>query len=129
MKGLGPPAQRQCAEVAGLRPRQRAEGRQRIRRCDEEASDFAGRLLEASRRVHDVAVEDDRTAHLADLAGDDFTQMQGRAQLRLHAEALAKRARVAASASRIAKKQRSGRASGTPSASTQVMTTSSPTYW
>ena len=35
----------------------------------------------------------------------------------------------AASAARIAKKQRSARASATPSASTQVTTISSPTYW
>ena len=54
----------------------------------------AGRLLEARGRVHDVAMEDDGTAHLADLAGDDLAQVQGSTQLRLHAKALNKPVRV-----------------------------------
>src|SRR5664279_1527513 len=83
MEGLDSSAQRQRAEVAGTDVGRRSQGGERFRRCDEQASDFAGRLLEAPGRVHDVAMEDDRTAHLADLAGDDFTQVQGRTQLRL----------------------------------------------
>jgi hypothetical protein len=88
MDGLDSPAQRQQAKIVGSNVGRRNEGAERFRRCDEQASDFAGRLLQAPGRVHDVAMEDDRTAHLTDLAGDDLGQMQGRTQLRLHAEAL-----------------------------------------
>jgi hypothetical protein len=41
-------------------------------RSDERASDFAGRLLETSGRIYDVAMKDDRTAHFADRAADHF---------------------------------------------------------
>ena len=122
-------AQRQCAKVVGTDLGRRTQGGERLRRCDEEASEFSGRLLEPPGRVHDVAMEDDCPAHLADLAGDDLTQMQGRTQVRLHAKASDEPFASAASAARIAKKQRNARASATPSASTQVMTISSPTYW
>src|SRR6185295_9581534 len=94
MDVLDSSAQRQRAEVAGPDFRRRADGAERICRCDERASEFARRLLEAPGRVHDVAVEDDRPAHLADLAGDDLAQMQRRTQLGLHAEALDEPVRV-----------------------------------
>ena len=74
-------------------------------------------------------MEDDRAAHLADLAGDDLAQMQSRTQLRSRPEALDEAVGVRASAALIAKTQRNARASATPSASAQVMTISSPTYW
>src|SRR5213075_1608664 len=88
MDGLDASAQRQRAKVVGTDFGRRIEGGERLRRCDEEASDLAGRLLEAPGRVHDVAMEDDRSAHLADLAGDDFAEMQGRTQRRLNTKAL-----------------------------------------
>jgi hypothetical protein len=62
----------QRTKVVGTDFGRRTNGGERFRRCDEEASDFAGRLLEAPGGVHDVAMEDDRTAHLADLPGDDL---------------------------------------------------------
>jgi hypothetical protein len=96
MDGLDPSAHRQRAKVVGTDVGRRIKGGERLRRCDEEASDFAGRLLEAPGRVHDVAMKDDRTAHLAHLAGDDLTQVQGRTQARLHAKALDEPVRVRA---------------------------------
>src|SRR5688572_96920 len=94
MDGLDASAHRQRAKGTGTDFGRRIKGGERFRRCDEEASDFAGRLLEAPGGVHDVAMEDDRTAHLADLAGDDLAQMQGRTQRRLHAKALDEPVRV-----------------------------------
>jgi hypothetical protein len=74
-------------------------------------------------------VEDDRPAHLADLAGDDLAQMQGRAQLRLDAEALDEAVGIR-SERRAHREVAAQRARvGDPSASIQVMTISSPTYW
>ena len=72
MDGLDSSAQRQRAKVVGTDFGRRTQGGDRFRRCDEQASDVAGRLLEAPGRVHDIAMEDDRTAYLTDLASDDL---------------------------------------------------------
>ena len=45
MDGLDSSAQRQRAKVVGTDFGRRTKGGERFRRCDEEASDFAGRLL------------------------------------------------------------------------------------
>src|SRR6185369_17983912 len=94
MDRLDPSAQRQPAEVVGTDFGRRTQGGERFSRCDEEASDFASRMLEAPGRVHDIAMEDDRTAHLTDLASDDLAQMQRSTQLRSHAKALNEPVRV-----------------------------------
>jgi hypothetical protein len=73
MDGLDSSAQRQRTEVAATDVTRPAQGGERFRRCDEAASNFAGPLLDAPGRVHHVAMEDDRTSHLAELA-----EMQGR---------------------------------------------------
>ena len=56
MDGLDSSAQRQRAKVVGTDFWRWTKGGERFCRCDEEASDFAGRLLEAPGRVHDVAI-------------------------------------------------------------------------
>ena len=117
-----------CAEVFKGVVLVPVEAFERICGDEELALEVSRRLFDARCGIHHVTVVHDRAAAASHFAGDDRAGVQRSAQARHRSELALEVRRGPIERLLIAKKQASGRAPARPSATVQVITTSSPTY-